>query len=87
MEKQDRQWMISQAYNDLVDQIRRDLKEEILDDIEKRTNQMQKVLENGTPIWMYTIGDRFARIHNARQKVWTKIHILNQMWITIQERY
>lgn len=87
MEKQDRQWMISQAYNDLVKQIRRDLKDEILEDIEKRVVQMREVLDNGAPIWRDALGERFDRIHNARQKVWTKLHILNEMYGTIVERY
>ena len=87
MEKQDRQWMISEAYNDLVKQIRLDLKDEILDDIEKRTDQMRKVLDNGRPIYENALGDRFFRIHDARQKVWTKCNILNDMWRTIMERY
>lgn len=87
MEKQDRQWMISEAYNDLVKQIRRDLKDDILDDIEKRTDQMRKVLDNGRPIYENALGDRFSRIYDARQKVWTKCHILNEMWCTIMERY
>lgn len=87
MEKQNRQLMISQAYNELVKQIRRDLKDEILEDIEKRTNQMRKLLDNGRPIFENALGDRFSRIHDARQKVWTKCHILNEMWFTIIERY
>lgn len=87
MEKQDRQWMISEAYNDLVKQIRRDLKDDILDDIEKRTDQMRKVLDNGAPIWRDALGERHDRIFNARQKVWTKLHILNEMYGTIVERY
>lgn len=87
MEKQDRQWMISQAYNDLVKQIRRDLRDEILDDIEKRSAQLRKVLDNGLPIWREALGNRFARIHDARQNVYKKIHFLDQLWITIQERY
>lgn len=87
MEKQDRKWMINQAYNDLVKQIRRDLKDEILDDIKKRTEQMKKVLENGRPIYENSIGIRFSRIHDARMNVWNKINILDQMWVTILERY
>ena len=87
MEKQDRKRMINKAYNDLVKQIRRDLKDEILDDINKRTEQMRKVLENGRPIYENSIGIRFSRIHDARMNVWNKINTLNEMWVTILERY
>lgn len=87
MEKQDRQLMINQAYNDLVKQIRRDLKDEILDYIEERTEQMRKVLDNGAPIWNQTQGERFLRLNDARLKVHNKIHILNEMWFIIYNRY
>ena len=87
MEKQDRQLMINQAYNDLVKQIRRDLKDEILDYIEERTEQMRKVLDNGAPIWYQTQGERFSRLNDARLKVHNKIHILNEMWVIIYNRY
>lgn len=83
MEKQDRQWMINQAYNDLVKQIRNDLKDEILEDIEKRNEQMRKVLDNGRPILENTLGDRFSRLYDARMKVWKKIFMLDEMWSTI----
>ncbi len=63
------------------------MKEEILDDIEKRVNQLRKVLNNGEPIWRETLGDRSMRIYDARQKVWTKIHFLNEMWTTIYDLY
>lgn len=87
MEKQDRQRMINQAYNDLVKQIRNDLRDEILDDIEKRNEQMRKVLDNGRPIFENTLGDRFSRLYDARMKVWDKISMLDEMWTTIYHRY
>lgn len=87
MEKQDRQRMINKAYNDLVKQIRNDLKDEILNDIEKRNEQMRKVLDNGRPIFENTLGDRFSRLHDARSKVWHKISMLDDMWTTIYLRY
>ena len=85
MKKEDRQWMINQAYNDLVKEIRRDLKEEILDDIVKRTNQMEKVLANGRPLFESAIG--YSRIYDARTKVWNKIKMLLQMWSLINDHY
>lgn len=87
MEKQDRQWMINQAYNDLVKEIRRDLKDEILEDIHQQISQIAKILQNGRPIWASAKGESFQRIHDARQKLYTRIFYLREMWTTISERY
>lgn len=87
MEKQDRKWMINHAYNELVKEIRRELLDEILEDIRQRIFQMEKLLENGEPFWLYANGESFKRIHEARQKIYIKMSNLNEIWYSITERY
>lgn len=79
--------MINKTYNDLVYNIRQDLKEEILDYIEQRTYQMEKILENGVMTWANAKGESFDRISCARQKVYAKIIILRNLCSSIYERY
>lgn len=87
MEKQDRQFMIDKAYKELAKEIRRDLIDEIVNDIQQRINQMEKLLENGAPIWAHALGKSFERIHDTRQRIYRKIYYLREMQYSILERY
>lgn len=79
--------MIDKAYKELAKEIRRDLLHEIVNDIEQRINQMEKLLNNGELIWTQAYGKSFERIHDARRKLYIKIFNYREIMSLIFERY
>lgn len=68
----------------IIQQAQRDIIYKAMDAIQARNNQIEKLLENGREIFVHAIGDRFTKIYEQRNKLWTKItenrKTINMLW-------
>ena len=61
------------------DIIRREVKEEVLEAIVLEAEAIRKVLDNGLPILHTCAGERFIKICDQRQRLWSKLNGMNKV--------
>lgn len=71
--------VVSELTVDIVNRTRKMALNEVIEVVEERRAKLERVLENGREIWSQAIGERFARIHESRRKVWNKVFMYNDM--------
>lgn len=71
--------VVSELTAETVNRTRKMVLNEVIAVIEERRSKLEIVLENGREYWSHATGERFARLHESRQKVWNKVFMYNDM--------
>lgn len=75
---------ISQAVNSLTVAVHNRTLELVIDELEKKEMQIEKLLDNGELILQMSLGDRFRRINEKRHDLYMKKW---EIWNTIKMLY
>ena len=75
--------VVSELTADIVQRTRKMVLNEVIDVLDERRNKLERILENGREYWSQATGERFARLHESRRKVWDKAIMYNDMIILI----
>lgn len=60
--------------------IRRQVLIEVMDSIADKQKAIMTLLNNGFPILVMADGERFERLRNKRNRLWTRVQNLNYTW-------
>lgn len=77
--------VVSELTADIVQRTRKMVLCDLIDVLDERRNRLERILENGREIWSQATGERFARIHESRLKVWNKVFMYNDMILLIND--
>ena len=75
---------ISQAVNSLTVAVHNRTLELVIDELEKKESQIQKLLDNGDFMFQMVLGDRFRRLYEKRHDLYMKKW---EIWNTIKMLY
>lgn len=75
---------ISQAVNSLTVAVHNRTLEMVIEKLEEKESQIEKLLNNGEFIYQMTVGDRFRRIYEKRHDLYMKKW---EIWNTIKILY
>ena len=75
---------ISQAVNSLTVAVHNRTLELVIDELEKKESQIEKLLNNGEVFLQISLGDRWSRLHDKRHDLYMKKW---EIWNTIKMLY
>lgn len=75
---------ISQAVNSLTVAVHNRTLEVVIEELEKKESQIEKLLDNGDSMCQMIYGDRFRRIYEKRHELYVKKW---EIWNTIKMLY